>query len=472
MTKLFSFLSDKAIVLHKSDGEICFQVDDVQPLDKHLSMIDVRSKVTEILGGELLAFSHDNLTEVVSAGEVCRHGLVNAVHLAFSEHRPLVLTPDIIWLTLAQGFAHHITNHAEALRSRFVNHKGRSVLLVETKEFSSPEHWMGVIQDWGTAIAEHVGSEIYRILVSDFSTTTPVARTASQVVMMDAFQEYFDYQVMLICGIPSVTLKGSIADWIRIRERVDFLENYHLEWWTERLKPICDGLVNTAKGLPSRTFWQHIYIPKEVYGGKVITGWLADLFPYVNDPVANTPTVRNRILTIPPENRTVGHGLRPKVFPTGLSQAPFILQDAGTRRQQHLELVAGFVGVLHNSTTGAVEPEIGWAVRERDRFCRLLDDLAPKQGRVSGTESSAGLMGNRAFAWGMPKEVIHLAQRFNGRHTFFAASDHPWHLKAASDFTPCELLGTELQSKMAIHFMDLRDERAVAYAPVWQHRQT
>src|SRR4029077_9217453 len=138
--KLSSFLTDNAIVLHKSDSEIRFQVDDVQAIKYRPSMIDVRAKLTKILGDGLVAFSHETSTEVVLRREVGRHGLVNAVHLAFSEHRPLVLTPDIIWLTLAQGFAHHINIHAEALRSRFVNHKGRMTLLVETTDLSTSKH--------------------------------------------------------------------------------------------------------------------------------------------------------------------------------------------------------------------------------------------------------------------------------------------------------------------------------------------
>lgn len=45
-------------------------------------------------------------------------------------------------------------------------------------------------------------------MLCDFSTTIPIARTVSQVVMLDAFQQCFDYQVCFICGIPTITVKG------------------------------------------------------------------------------------------------------------------------------------------------------------------------------------------------------------------------------------------------------------------------
>jgi hypothetical protein len=51
--------------------------------------------------------------------------LVLAVHLAFSRHLPLTISPDVVWLTIVQGFSHHVNKNAEALRGRLVRHKGR-----------------------------------------------------------------------------------------------------------------------------------------------------------------------------------------------------------------------------------------------------------------------------------------------------------------------------------------------------------
>lgn len=49
---------------------------------------------------------------------------VKAVHAAFFDHHPLILSPDIIWLTIAQGLAHHVDQNAEELRDQFVRHGG------------------------------------------------------------------------------------------------------------------------------------------------------------------------------------------------------------------------------------------------------------------------------------------------------------------------------------------------------------
>lgn len=66
-------------------------------------------------------------------------------------------------------------------------------------------------------------------MLCDFSTTTPTIRTASQVVMMDAFHQYFDYALMCICGILTITVRGSVEDWVAIRTRVEVMAEYYLE---------------------------------------------------------------------------------------------------------------------------------------------------------------------------------------------------------------------------------------------------
>jgi hypothetical protein len=53
--------------------------------------------------------------DLARAGSRC-HPLIDAVHVAFSQHRPLTLSPDDIWLVIAQGFGHHVAENAAALR--------------------------------------------------------------------------------------------------------------------------------------------------------------------------------------------------------------------------------------------------------------------------------------------------------------------------------------------------------------------
>src|SRR5262249_38114724 len=92
--------------------------------------------------------------------EVTFHPLLAAAHIAFSQHCPLILSPDMIWVAIVQGLAQHVRNHAERLRDRFVGHQGKLKICVVRTDLhrGSPEHaWDGVIRDLSLAIRKHLG---------------------------------------------------------------------------------------------------------------------------------------------------------------------------------------------------------------------------------------------------------------------------------------------------------------------------
>ena len=463
---------DQAPIVHRSETEICFRVDTVTPCQERLPLTNSRKRFEEMMGRSVQVFTCADSSDVVLTRGGADHSLVSAVYLAFSEHRPLVLTPDAVWITLAQGFAQHINHHANALRSSVVTHKGTVTLRAQTLKLANSGDWADVIQQWSDGVQPRLPADLSQLMICDFSTTTPMARTVSQVVMLDALQQYFDYQVMCICGIPTITVKGSVQDWIKIRERVDVMAGFHLEWWTDRLKPIVDGFIDTVNGHPSQTFWRHIFSPKDVYGGDVITGWLADLFPYIKDPITNAATVRNPILAIPREKLTTKNGLASSDIPVGLSRAPFTLTS--TLESKAMELIAGFVGVKQDAESGQLEPEIGWAVLEEDVYSQLLTRLGSSAANEKTNERTMRERHTRfpQSIWGgAPKEFIQLMDRFENGQQFFGDTTHPWDLKPISDLTLRQVSIAECQmSEPAVHFMDLSDGRAVGY--VYAQNQT
>jgi len=191
---------------------VTFAVDDVTPATFVLPEWRAHENARQLLGSiESCSDYHGNVVK-----HVHYHPLLAAVHNAFNTHRPLVLSPDAVWLTIAQGVAHHMTIHGEHLRSRFVSHQGKLDLVFECRGWveGSPENpWAEAFDSWATQIRNHVGPRIHDNLVCDFTTTSPVERAASQVVMMDIFERYFHYRAVGICGIPTVTLEGTTEDW-------------------------------------------------------------------------------------------------------------------------------------------------------------------------------------------------------------------------------------------------------------------
>lgn len=88
------------------------------------------------------------------------------------------------------GFAQHINNNVERLRYQFISHSNKRELKVGVEKLTNNQDWQQAVELWSKQINENVKADIIDLMVCDFSTTTPIIRTASQVVMMDALKQY------------------------------------------------------------------------------------------------------------------------------------------------------------------------------------------------------------------------------------------------------------------------------------------
>jgi Domain of unknown function (DUF4419) len=361
---------------------ITFAVDAVEPKETALPTTTLVENL-EMRGGTSVLILPEQSSRVVAPGGylvkesdlypyVDQHRflnpLVEAVQLAFSGHRSLVLNPDSIWLTIVQGFGRHINLNAEALRTRIVRHEGQKELCVEIPSLA-PEVWPRLISKFSALIRDHSDPVLYETLLCDFSTTTPNVRLAIEVALMNAYQRYFKYVGHFVCGIPTITLQGDPDDWQRIRDRIEVLATFGLEWWTSRLAPILDEFVATANGEPNLEFWKAIYKPQRTYAAQLASGWIVDLFPYVGESnIRRNPLLemkRTDWLVPKSEDKRFGTGIRPDSFPCGLSKASLELR-LPKKSQMELNLVGGFVGVSQSEEDLSLAPVISWAVAEMD----------------------------------------------------------------------------------------------------------
>ena len=307
--------------------------------------------------------------------DVFAHPVIVALHRGFMQHRPLCLSPDMIWLLICQGVAHHVNVHAESLRPQFVRHRGKGRIEVRRDDFikGSPENpWDEVIDEFSIRLREHIGPT-HDLFVPRFSTTGPTERIAAEIVLLDAMQCHFEYVLRTLCGIPAITLEGTAEDWQALADRAEAFAKFDLEWWLTPLQPILQEFVATARGEGRRPFWESIYKFRSFSGGAAVTGWIAAFFPYFKDEQGN-PTEKNPWLAEggpklklllagkwDPE-RFDRSGPSPGAFSSGLARAPFVWKYL--EQEFDMEFLGGFVGVAQEPATLALRPEIGWAIRQ------------------------------------------------------------------------------------------------------------
>lgn len=418
--------------------------------------------------GEALAIGGDPELPVVDHGPT--HPLLGAVHLAFAGHRPLALSPDAVWLTIAQGVAQHVRLNAEALRPRLVRHAGVKPIQVAWGGPlpTDPAAWGAIVAAFRDLLADEVGAGRARLFECDFSTTTDVERVAGRVVLMDVLAPYFDYYLACICGIPEITLLGEPDDWRRIRERVDVLAELDLEVWARSLAPICDHFVLAASGRPDLGFWRRIYKPRDAYGGEVITGWIARFYPYLvadgrvshPNPLLELPLDEPRDATSGDERWYQGPGVRSDAVPAGASTARIHVVNMESGERSEVALEGGVLAVTQDEG-GRLTPRCGWALR------RATPAIASVIERIRAGHSFAPAQARewrQQMSLAGPADFVGLYHELE-EATLFAAT-RPWRILPPAQHRRILFPTPNGQTADALRFLDLPDGTFLAVASV------
>ena len=170
------------------------------------------------------------------------HPFVNAIQLAYGYHYPLVITPDIIWYLITSGVCEFINRNAEKFRHKLVDHEGKQKIVIETLDLN----WPKIIDKFSQEIQNRTKTKVASLILNDFNTTTKCSKIVSQIVMMDSFKNYFEYEFRCICGIPEIQVKGTQQDWIHLKEKmINLLKEFtELLNWSEKLEVILDNFIN------------------------------------------------------------------------------------------------------------------------------------------------------------------------------------------------------------------------------------
>ena len=369
-----------APILSQSEDGITFVVDEDLPAPQRKLRLHGGEQIARfILNGEQImekelqqivasSFGHDSLENTG------KDVFFRCIVWAYADHRPICLSPDMVWLLISQGFARYVNAHVEDLRDQLISHTGKMDLVVESQQdlLSGQADWPKLLDGFAAQIEKYTKGGIAKTITADFSTTGSAERIASEITLMESVKSYFNYKVISIaCGIPNITLKGTPEDWKQVLNKTMQLKQYGLQAWVESLEPILTEFIHTAEGKPDQRFWQGIVKKQRVDALKSggcssekpteLDGWLLKLFPDKDgqtlDKVSNTKSM-------PAERVRVGFKYN-VIDPT---QGTVVSETS-------MELLSGFVGIEQDSITHALTPKIGWLVRISNEEAESLERL-------------------------------------------------------------------------------------------------
>ncbi|XP_032237160.1 uncharacterized protein LOC116618023 [Nematostella vectensis] len=283
-------------------------------------------------------------------------GIFAAIVAAYNYHWILRTSPDDWWFCVIKKVARAIDEKSkeEAVRKFFVDHEGKKTLSVKVPTLSIYDidyEWF--FSEMSQQIDENIKVPGYvETVTADFSSTTAVQKVVSQVTLMSSVQEFFDFECMLMCGIPAIEMLGSVQDWEKLLTKAKHLRKQlthlrdvlKLENWWDTVEDVFRKLLATYQGIPDKEWWSHILSWKQGFMSGETSGWEGWLVDFLDQP----------------GSRKKYHAL-----PTGLVTVPLIFTVPGGEKDT-AALVAGMLGfTVHKqdqTERPSVQPFQGWSL--------------------------------------------------------------------------------------------------------------
>ena len=290
------------------------------------------------------------------------NGFVLAASEAYNYHHNLVIRPDDVWVAVTNQFSAYVNGNAESLRTLFVNHEGKKELvtcqMASLRSADYGELARHMVEEMKKRI---VDPELAKWILPSFSTTQVNDTIVGSVVFMASMQKYFEYKFHLLCGIPNVTLLGTVEDWEDIYKRISFLRQFgdFCNKWADMLEKVIIQFVNARKGSPDMSFWNRIC--SNLGGGsgpRYLSGWITTFCVFNND--GKWQGDQYDIVNCGKETMSEFPIVNTNDIPSGYVTVPVKIDDNGIAEYYSI-MFAGHMSIAKVDDT-TIQPHLSWVI--------------------------------------------------------------------------------------------------------------
>ena len=326
--------------------------------------------------------------------KLVKHPVLETYYIAFLHHYPVVLSPDILWMLILEGFNHNVHANSKELRNKFV--KGHTDKIVITQEANgegninqiSQQRWGDIFKDFVEQTRKYIDGNVIHLFTPYFSTTTEDIEYACKLSTISIILPYIKFIKKLKdepiggCGFPYIKLQGTLQDYKQLKIKVESLKGYLIDDWLNKIIIDIDKIIETKKGMIDKKFWDNMitnqkreYIEdlrKSVSGvtfhRKVkreeikIFGWIFDFFPFKIVPSSDIRNLKGRYYEV--KEKIARNNIKIYHNPDFNELPEEMINIDATYRNRlgqsaELGINTGFLGYSMDEDQ-AFKPEIGW----------------------------------------------------------------------------------------------------------------
>ncbi|KAI9925410.1 hypothetical protein ASPWEDRAFT_41490 [Aspergillus wentii DTO 134E9] len=321
-----------------------------------------------------------------------QNGFVRAVWHAYSGHHHLTVRPEDVWFSILTQINFYINAHAEELRSLFVAHEGQKELSVSAGGTIDTANFGALAVEMTRVIEENVvDPELRSWIMPDFTTTTESDKVVAAVLLMGTLQKYFSYNMMLMCGIPSVTLLGEKKDWEALVAKLDKLPTFGKEptQFASLLRPVLTRFVASFDDPTSQEtidFWSKSVHKSGGSGPHYLSGWIT-AFCFWNQegvPLYREPTGPVSLEDFKAQSAgceldgVLFHRVDTDNIPTAFAHVPVNVNDNG--REYKTTMLAGLIGIEAKSSGAVLQVDLDYEYGFTGTKTPGVDSIKPVSG--------------------------------------------------------------------------------------------
>ena len=275
---------------------------------------------------------------------------------AYFDHCPIKVSPNIIWQLILNAFSKYVNDNSEYHRDKFVDFLGKKQLLITRRgTFDDIKKYeKDIIEEFCQKISENIGGELVDILTPNFTTSTEDTIIAGKVTIMSTFKNYFIYKILMIsCGIPYILLEGTLEDWEKLLQKLEFLQKYDFD--ILQMKKNIEEIINTKKGDINYDFWRKIIMEtKETVNESsgcsfylfpveknIIKGWICDFYPSMKKNIT-LKEVKDKLVN-------------------EVQEVPVIIKQLETGQIINAKIYTGIGDIKQDQETFIVEPIVNYS---------------------------------------------------------------------------------------------------------------
>ncbi|MCZ1012363.1 DUF4419 domain-containing protein [Streptomyces lydicus] len=277
--------------------------------------------------------------------------LLRAIHLCFTAHLPLSLSPDLLWYAVVHEVAVHVRLNSSTYEGLFTDTPGHRQTIT-VRDDLAPWDWERSINLVQQPLRDRIGDEVADLFQPVFSTTTPTDATTTLIALMDVVSPYYHFRWDTLCGIPRIRLEGTGRDWRLLAARVRELEEWFegLRPWFTALHPVLEAIWAAASGWGvDQSFWRSLYKWESESGGDRITGWITAFFAHRYTEEGPVPRQSFGVGTVAEEDT-----------PSHVSRVPFRWKTPA--KTLDMAFLGGVLGITRDGEW--IRPQLGHAVAQ------------------------------------------------------------------------------------------------------------